>query len=101
MRPQIYEATTELGDKNTSRKQQEVQQEVPQGIPQENSEKHPDHTFKVIKTLNFMDQYSKKLTAQVTDAACQDIAEISEVKDAIEDSDLPKNTVFQEVQDRD
>ena len=60
MRPQIYEATTGLGGKNTFRNQQEVPQEVPQEIPQEisqeipqeipqeNSEKHPDHTFKVI-----------------------------------------------------
>ena len=62
MRPQIYEATAELGDKNTFRNQQEVPQEVsqeiPQEIPQENSEKQPDHTFKVIKTLNLMDQYA-------------------------------------------
>ena len=84
MRPQIYEATAELGDKNTFRNQQEVSQE----ISQENSG-HPDHTFKVIKTLNLM-EYTKKLT-QVTDAGCQDIAEIVKVKDTIE-ADLPKNT---------
>ena len=39
-----------------------------------------------------MDQYTKKLTSQVTDAGCQDIAEIVKVKDTIEDLDLPKNT---------
>ena len=97
MRPQIYETTTELGDKNTFRNQQEVPQEVPQEIPQEipqqeNSEKHPDHTFKVIKTLNLMDQFSKKLTSLVTHAGCQVIADIVKVKDTIEDLDLPKNT---------
>ena len=84
-----------LGDKNTFRNQQEVSQEVPQEIPQEipqeNSEKQPDHTFKVIKTLNLMDQYSKKLTSQVTDAGCQVIVDIVKVKDTIEESDLPKN----------
>ena len=62
-----------LGDKNTFRNQQEV----PQEIPQENSEKQPDHTFKVVKTLNVMDQFAKKLTSQVTDAGCQDIVEIA------------------------
>ena len=93
MRPQIYEATTELGE-NTFRNQQEVPQGIPQEIPQEqeNSEKQPDHTFKVIKTLNLIDQYTKKLTSQVTDAYCQDIAEIAKVKDTIEESDLLKNT---------
>ena len=80
-----------LGDRNTLRNQQEVLQEIPQEIPQENSEKQPDHTFKVVRTLNFMDQYAKKLTWQVT-AGCQDIAEIAKVKDTIEESDLPKNT---------
>ena len=68
MKPQIYEALSMLGVKNTFRNQQEVTQEVPQEIPQEipqeNSKKHPDHTFKVIKTLNTMDQYIKKLTSQ-------------------------------------
>ena len=92
MRPQIHEATMMLGDKNTFRNQQEVQQEVPQEVPQENSEKQPDHTFKVIKTLNLMDQKTKKLTSQVTDAGCQDIVEIMKVKDTTEESDLPKNT---------
>ena len=86
MRPQIYEALSMLGDK------QKVPQEIPQEIPQENSEKQPDHTFKVIKTLNLMDPKTKKLTSQVTDAGCQDIAEIVKVKDTIEESDLPKNT---------
>ena len=85
-----------LGDKNTFRNQQEVPeevlQEIPQEIPHENSEKQPDHSFKVIKTLNLMDQKSKKLTSQVTDAGCQVIAEIVKVKDTIEESDLPKNT---------
>ena len=85
LRPQIYEAKTKLGDKNTFRNQQEV----PREVPQENSEKQPDH-FKVIKTLNLMDQYTKK-SSQVTDAGGQDIAEIVKVKD-IEESDLPKNT---------
>ena len=64
MKPQIYDATTELGDKIRLRvfprnrnvqeptENQEVPQEVPQEIqqeiPQENSEKHPDNMFKVI-----------------------------------------------------
>ena len=87
--PQSCEALSMLGDKNTFRNQQEVPEEIPQEIPQENSEKQPDHTFKVVKTLNVMDQFAKKLTSQVTDAGCQDIAE---VKDTIEESDLPKNT---------
>ena len=74
MKPQIYEALSMLGDENTFRNQQdvpqEVPQEIPQEIPQESSEKQPDHTFKVIKTLNLMDQYTKKLTSQVADAGC-------------------------------
>ena len=41
MRLQIYEATTELSDKNTFRNQQEVPQEVSQEIPQENSGSSP------------------------------------------------------------
>ena len=48
MRPQIYEALSMLGDK------QKVPQEIPQEIPKENSEKQPDHTFKVIETLNLI-----------------------------------------------
>ena len=32
------------------------------------------------------------MTSQVTDAGCQDIAEIVKVKDTIVESDLPKNT---------
>ena len=50
--PQSYEALSMHGDENTFRNQQEV----PQEIPQENSEKQPDHIFKVIKMLNVMDQ---------------------------------------------
>ena len=46
----------------------------------------------MIKTLNLMDQKTKKLTSQVTDAGCQDIAETVNVKDTIEESALPKNT---------
>ena len=41
MRPQIYEALSMLGDRNTFRNHQEVPQEIPQEIPQENSEKQP------------------------------------------------------------
>ena len=39
-----------------------------------------------------MNQKTEKLTSQVTDAGCQEIAEIANVKDTIEESDLPKNT---------
>ena len=39
-----------------------------------------------------LDPKTKKLTSQVTDAGCQDIAEIVKVKDTIVESDLPKNT---------
>ena len=58
MKPQIYDATTELDDKirlrvfvpgpETFRNHSEVSQEIPEEIPQENSEKHPDNMFKVI-----------------------------------------------------
>ena len=46
----------------------------------------------MIKTLNLLDQYTKKLTSQVADASCQDIADIVNVKDTIEESDFPKKT---------
>ena len=61
-------------------------------IPQENSEKQPDHTFKVIKTLNLLDQKTKKLTSQVTDPDGQIIADTVKVNDTIEELDLAKNT---------
>ena len=90
-----------LGDKNTFRNQQEVRQEIPQEILQENSEKQPDHTFKVVNTLNLMDQNTKKLTSQVT-AGCQDIADIAKVKDTIGGIGFAQeHEVFQEVQERD
>ena len=83
----------------TFRNQQEVPQgvpqEIPQEIPQENSEKHFDHTFKVITTLNSMEEGIKKLIlcdCEVTDAGCRDIAEIVKVNDTIKELDLPKNT---------
>ena len=74
---------------------QEVPQEIPQEIPQENSEKHFDRTFKVITTLNSMQEGIKKLIlcdCEVTDAGCRDIAEIVKVIDTIKELDLPKNT---------
>ena len=50
LKPQIYTSLSQ--EPTTFRNQQEVPQEVPQEIqiesPQENSEKHPDNTFKVI-----------------------------------------------------
>ena len=64
------------------------QPEVPQEIPQGNSEEHPDHTFKVITTLNLMEQYVKKLIlgdCEVTDAGCQVIADIVKMNDTIEE----------------
>ena len=79
----------------TFRNQQEVPQEIAQEIPQENSEKHFDHTFKVITTLNSMEEGIKKLIlcdCEVTDAGCRDIAEIVKVNDTIKELDLPKNT---------
>ena len=100
LRPQIDEATTELGDKNTFRNQPEVQQEVPQEIPQEipqeDSEKLSERTSKVIETLNVMEQCIKKLIlgdCEVTDADCQDIAEIVKVNDPSEALDSPENTM--------
>ena len=74
---------------------QEVPQEIPQEIPQENSEKHFDHTFTVITTLNSMEEGIKKLIlchCEVTDGYCGDIAEILKVIDTIKELDLPKNT---------
>ena len=51
-----------------------------------------DHTFNVIKTLNLMDQHTKKLTSQVGDVGSQDIADIVKLKDTIKELDLLKNT---------
>ena len=52
LRPQIYEATTELGDKNSFRNQPRATGspagDSARDIPQENSEKHPGNMFKVI-----------------------------------------------------
>ena len=45
-----------------------------------------------LRTLNLMDQYTKKLTSQITDAECQVFADIVKVNDTIEELDLPKNT---------
>ena len=112
LRPQIYDATTELDDKIRLRvfpgsrnvqeptgSPQEVPHEIQKEIPQENSEKHPDNMFKVInytrknlRTLILMEQDIKKLTSQITDAGCQDIADIVKVKDTIEELELPENT---------
>ena len=39
-----------------------------------------------------MEQDVKKLTSQITDAGCQDIAEIVKVKDTSEELELPENT---------
>ena len=78
----------------TNREQQEVPKEVPQEIPHENSEKHPDNTFKGITTLSLMEQGIKKLIlgdCEVT-AGCQVIADIVKVKDTIEELALPTNT---------
>ena len=76
----------------TSRNRQDVPQEIQQEIPQENSEKHPDHTFKMIKTLSSMDQYTKKLTSKDIAAGCQLSADIVKVNNTVEELDLPKNT---------
>ena len=78
MKPQIYEALSLLGDKDTFRN---------------NSAKHPDHTFKVIKTLNLMDQYTKKLTSQVADAVKVKGAAIDESAETVEKAKTTINNI--------
>ena len=92
LRPQIDDATTELGDKNTFRNQPRATGSLARcsaGDPGEAPRQHVQSDYLLqrqdIKKLILRD-------CEVTDAGCQVIADIVKVNDTIEESDLPKKS---------
>ena len=101
MKPQIYDATTELDDKIKLRvfpKSRNVQEPkgIPAGDPARDSagelREAPRQHVQSDHLLQKQDVKKLMGDCEITDAGCQDIADIVKVKDTIEELDLPKNT---------